>query len=53
MDTKFIDLLKIQNPDKLSEQLAMRQIQAFGGGGVITLLRLTELNISIRSICGG
>ena len=44
MDTMFIDLLKLQNPDKLSEQLAMRQIQAFGGGGVITLLRLAELS---------
>lgn len=43
MDNNFINLLKLQNPDKLSEQLAMRQVQAHGGGGVITLLRLAEL----------
>jgi AmmeMemoRadiSam system protein B len=43
IDSEFINLLNLLNPDKLSEQLAMRQIQAFGGGGVITLLRLCEL----------
>ena len=49
MDIKFIDLLKLQNPNKLSEQLAMRQVQAYGGGGVITILRLAEL-LKIKNI---
>lgn len=43
MDKKFLDLLEFKNPDYLSEQLAMNQVQAEGGGGVITLLRLLEL----------
>lgn len=42
MDNKFLNLLGLMNPDNLAEQLAMKQVQAFGGGGVVTLLRICE-----------
>jgi AmmeMemoRadiSam system protein B len=41
-DSKFINLLTLMNPDTLSEQLSMRQVQASGGGGVISLLRICK-----------
>ena len=47
LDDKFIDLLNNMNADRLSENLAMREVWAVGGGGVITLLRIAEdFNIS-------
>ncbi|MBP7552049.1 MAG: AmmeMemoRadiSam system protein B [Spirochaetes bacterium] len=41
-DKKFIDILKKMDPDYLAEQLALRQIEAYGGGGVVTLLRIAN-----------
>ena len=46
MDNKFLNLTELMNPDNLAEQLAMRQVQAFGGSCVVTLLRIcNSLNI--------
>ena len=42
-DNKFISILFQINPDHMSEQLALGEIKARGGGGVITLLRLAQL----------
>lgn len=42
-DSNFIKILKECNPDHLSEQLALNQITAYGGGGIVTLLRLMNM----------
>jgi|GEM_PF-1335648 len=49
MDNDFVNTLLCFNPDHLAEQLAMKQIMAFGGGGVITILRLAKL-LNIKNI---
>jgi len=47
IDNKFLNILELMNPDTLSDQLAMKQVTANGGGGVVSLLRMTkELGIS-------
>ncbi len=43
MDNKLVEILKTMKPDYFSEQLALKQIEAFGGGGIIVLLRLAEM----------
>jgi len=43
MDNKLVEVLKTMNPDRFSEQLALKQIEAFGGGGIIVMLRLAEM----------
>lgn len=42
-DGRFVSFLFQFNPDHLSEELAMSQIKASGGGGIVTLLRLAQL----------
>ena len=41
-DNKFVEILKQMNPDRLAEQLALKQVEAHGGGGVVTLLRIAQ-----------
>jgi AmmeMemoRadiSam system protein B len=41
-DQRFKDLLLAGNPDHFSEQLAMDQIKAEGGGGVIVIQKVAE-----------
>lgn len=43
MDTNFIEIFKENDPDHLAEQLALNQIKADGGGGLVSLLRLNNL----------
>ena len=42
-DKMFIKLLRENNAENLSQQLAMEQISADGTGGLVSLLRLNEL----------
>lgn len=42
-DAKFIEILKQKNSDYMAEQLALNQVVADGGGGIVSLLRLFEL----------
>ncbi|MCG8568674.1 MAG: AmmeMemoRadiSam system protein B [Spirochaetes bacterium] len=42
VDHTLIEILKTLNADYLAEQLALNQITAYGGGGLITLLRLAN-----------
>lgn len=47
LDNRLISILKELNADHLAEQLALNQVNAFGGGGIITLLRLVKsLNLN-------
>ena len=39
----FIKLLRENNAENLSQQLALEQISADGTGGLVSLLRLNEL----------
>ena len=48
-DEKFMQILLNLNADYLAEQLALGEIQAFGGGGIIALLRLME-TLEIKNI---
>ncbi len=43
IDSNFINILKQNNPDHLSEQLALKQIIADGTGPVVSLVRLNNL----------
>jgi len=42
-DKKFADIIQELDVDHFAEQLALNQIEAYGGGGVITFLRLAEI----------
>jgi len=42
-DKKFVEILEKMDPDHFSEQLALNQIEAHGGGGVITILRMAKM----------
>ena len=42
-DKMFIKLLRENNAENLSQQLALEQISADGTGGLVSLLRLNEL----------
>jgi MEMO1 family protein len=42
-DREFADVIYKLKADHLAEQLAMKQIVAFGGGGLIALFRLAEI----------
>lgn len=42
MDKKFSNILSEKNTDNFSQQLSMGAISAFGGGGIVTVMRLSE-----------
>jgi AmmeMemoRadiSam system protein B len=48
-DKKFIDIIQKMDADYFAEQLALNQIEAYGGGGVISLLRLANM-LDIKKI---
>lgn len=41
-DKKFGEILKKVNPDLLAEKLALDEVEAYGGGCVVTMLRIAE-----------
>jgi MEMO1 family protein len=41
-DKKFVEILEKMDADHFAEQLALNQIEAHGGGGVITALRIAN-----------
>jgi len=42
-DKRFVDIISLMDADHFAEQLALNQIEAYGGGGVISLLRLANM----------
>jgi AmmeMemoRadiSam system protein B len=48
-DKKFVEILEKMDADHFAEQLALNQIEAHGGGGVITALRIAN-HLSINKI---
>ena len=43
LDKKFAEILVKMNADLLAEKLALGEVQAYGGGCVVTMLRLAEM----------
>lgn len=49
-DKTFIKLLRENNAENLSQQLALEQISADGTGGLVSLLRLNELMNNVHNV---
>lgn len=43
IDSNFMKVISQLKPDHMAEQLAMKEIRAYGGGCAVTLLRLAEM----------